>query len=1078
MIDKKYKAFISYSHADIKFGRWLQKKIENYKIPNKLREKYPHLPKDLKRSIFRDEEELSSSATLPNKLIEALDASEFLIVIASPYSTTSKWVNKEIAYFKEHHGNAQVLAIIKEGEPYAKEGQLEAFPPALIANGAEPIAGDARSFGGRKRAVMKVIAGLLQVEFADLWEREKKEKRKRIFLLGVILGLFILLSSYALSQFTGNVVNEELIKIEKNIGKIEYELRHTTLSESKIIRLNNDLKRLKKEKFNKEASLESLGRLESSLGKKAGRIYREKGAKEALKVFESKINRAKREQKKEELASESVAMAKLYIEENMFEKAQSAYEEATGLLFSFGIVSEYAKFLKKQNEPKKAIVLYEKLEDEKNLLLPQKIELLRELAEVYNTNNQLKASEKTYKKVLKLYKKEPNHLKKELAVTLDSLGELYYKTNRIDKAIISHQKALTTVQSLEKKNAKKYKVELFSIFNNLGKDYREINSFKKAEAYSIEALTLVREASKKEPRQYRGELANLLLDLSFIYFENKKFSQSNEVFTESLALTRILSKENPAVYKAKLADGLRISSIRYLNSDFKKSKLLLNEALILSETLFQKNPNLNSKLFSFALKMKATHLGLEQKFKETIPIYEKALEVISVLKESDPNAYLEQSASVYLSLSMIYMPFLLKPKKAEVSTLKALEYYTLLAKKHPKKFDKYVADVYVQLADNYSSQKEWKKTEQMYLKSIDIYRYLSLKNPKQYNADLAWNLYYLANLYKELKSFKQAKKTYQEALMIQRDVVNKYAQFLDKSLLRQILWGFGRLYLEHFKNIKKAEPFMLEALKVYETLFTDKPSFVFVQSYLGDLNSLGSVYIHSKEFQKAEKILLKSLRYNEKLVKTDAKKYKKNLAKNFKSLADLYVNLKQSKKAKEYYEKALTLYETIDEPLLTLKLLINRTMADALRSLANIEEKEENFIRAEKLYLKAIKISRQNVTNTKQNFVAIGEDSLLISEHGLSFVLIDVAKLYLKKKEMKKAKKYYLEGLDILHSTLKKSILVDYVAYGYWVMTGVEKFGVSKEKLKEAKKILEAFKGEKGVNPLIMYIDDMLLNKE
>jgi hypothetical protein len=75
-MNKKYQAFISYSHADIKFARWLQKKIENYKIPNALREKYPHLPKDLKRSIFRDEEELPTSSALPDNLTGALEDSE------------------------------------------------------------------------------------------------------------------------------------------------------------------------------------------------------------------------------------------------------------------------------------------------------------------------------------------------------------------------------------------------------------------------------------------------------------------------------------------------------------------------------------------------------------------------------------------------------------------------------------------------------------------------------------------------------------------------------------------------------------------------------------------------------------------------------------------------------------------------------------------------------------------------------------------------------------------------------------------------------------------------------------------
>jgi len=60
----KYQAFISYSHRDKAFAKWLHKRIENYKIPKSLREKYPNLPKDLKRSLFRDEEELPKNLKL------------------------------------------------------------------------------------------------------------------------------------------------------------------------------------------------------------------------------------------------------------------------------------------------------------------------------------------------------------------------------------------------------------------------------------------------------------------------------------------------------------------------------------------------------------------------------------------------------------------------------------------------------------------------------------------------------------------------------------------------------------------------------------------------------------------------------------------------------------------------------------------------------------------------------------------------------------------------------------------------------------------------------------------------------
>jgi len=103
----KYKAFISYSHKDKKFARWIHKQIENYKIPKSLREKYPNLPKGLKRTVFIDDEELPTASALPDNLSHALESSELLIVLCSPQATQSYWVDKEIAYFKHYHGEGK-----------------------------------------------------------------------------------------------------------------------------------------------------------------------------------------------------------------------------------------------------------------------------------------------------------------------------------------------------------------------------------------------------------------------------------------------------------------------------------------------------------------------------------------------------------------------------------------------------------------------------------------------------------------------------------------------------------------------------------------------------------------------------------------------------------------------------------------------------------------------------------------------------------------------------------------------------------------------------------------------------------
>ena len=43
----KYRAFISYSHQNEKFGKWLHKSLEKYKIPKELRKEYSDLPDKL-----------------------------------------------------------------------------------------------------------------------------------------------------------------------------------------------------------------------------------------------------------------------------------------------------------------------------------------------------------------------------------------------------------------------------------------------------------------------------------------------------------------------------------------------------------------------------------------------------------------------------------------------------------------------------------------------------------------------------------------------------------------------------------------------------------------------------------------------------------------------------------------------------------------------------------------------------------------------------------------------------------------------------------------------------------------------
>ncbi|GBL03422.1 TIR domain-containing protein [Glaciecola sp. KUL10] len=184
-----FRAFISYSHADKETAKWLHRSLERYKLPKKLVGKSTSLgpvPKRLS-PIFRDQDELSASGNLDADLQSALVNSMFLIVVCSPSSAKSKWVNEEVRQFKALHGKERVLALVIDGTPNAITTEQECFPPALKfeldANGntseklSEPIAADLRKAAdGKKLASLKIISGLTGLRLDDLVQRDASRR--------------------------------------------------------------------------------------------------------------------------------------------------------------------------------------------------------------------------------------------------------------------------------------------------------------------------------------------------------------------------------------------------------------------------------------------------------------------------------------------------------------------------------------------------------------------------------------------------------------------------------------------------------------------------------------------------------------------------------------------------------------------------------------------------------------------------------------------------------------------------------------------------------------------------------------
>ena len=197
--------FISYSHNDVKWAKWLQKKLEWYRLP---KEAHNELSDSRYiRPVFRDRDTLTSGV-LNDELRKHLDASKYLVVLCSPNSAKSKWVSDEIDVFIELGRLDRIVPFIIEGNPqdYRKSDistplMGECFPLALRKWNKEhpdknlleiPVTDDGKT--DRQKAFIRLVAYLLGMEFDSLWLRHKRFIKKMIVITSILVFIAMFLT--------------------------------------------------------------------------------------------------------------------------------------------------------------------------------------------------------------------------------------------------------------------------------------------------------------------------------------------------------------------------------------------------------------------------------------------------------------------------------------------------------------------------------------------------------------------------------------------------------------------------------------------------------------------------------------------------------------------------------------------------------------------------------------------------------------------------------------------------------------------------------------------------------------------
>lgn len=178
-----YYAFISYKHGDMKWGRWLQRQLERYRLPRELcREK--QLPARLS-PIFRDETDLTAGKPVHDNLLSKLACSKYLIVICSRrMQQHPEYIDYEIQQFLAL-GNpiSHILPVIVDGEGVAADPANEAMPPSLLAMGDRRPLGITMNHRRKQDVILKLVASMLDLELHTLQTRDQIRRQQKTMAL-------------------------------------------------------------------------------------------------------------------------------------------------------------------------------------------------------------------------------------------------------------------------------------------------------------------------------------------------------------------------------------------------------------------------------------------------------------------------------------------------------------------------------------------------------------------------------------------------------------------------------------------------------------------------------------------------------------------------------------------------------------------------------------------------------------------------------------------------------------------------------------------------------------------------------
>jgi tetratricopeptide (TPR) repeat protein len=565
----KYRAFISYSHSDEKWARWLHHGLETYRMPTQLvgaATEYGPVPARF-APVFRDRDELATATNLGATLIAALEQSACQIVICSRKAAKSRWVNEEILTFKRLGKAHRIFSLVVDGEPGASAdpqlADLECFPKALIyrlgedgnltEERGEPIAADVRPRKDRKQdALLKLLAGMLGIGLDELKRREARRRQRRMVAL-VTASVTGMLITSALATAAWLARNEAQRQREIAVTEAETARRTTQfmvdlfkVSDPSEARGNTITAReiLDQGVARIETELEDQPAIQATLMDTMGTVYTGLGLyPEAIPLMRQALEGRK------SLPGGDTALA--------IAETQSHLGEALTL------ISDYEEA---------ARILQEAFEIQRRALGPWHPEVaktLTRLADVMAATGEYGKAEPLIQQALRIRRKKFGQLHPAVAESIADLGVNAGDREDYKQAEVYLRQALEMQRKLQKDSAHPLLAEAL---NNLAWALMSLGRPAEAEPLLEEAL----EMKRKLYRDSHYELASGLNNLAYTREMLGDFAGAEDAYREALAMNRRrLGASHPEI----AANLTNLAYVLYAKGEHRAAIDMLRESL-------------------------------------------------------------------------------------------------------------------------------------------------------------------------------------------------------------------------------------------------------------------------------------------------------------------------------------------------------------------------------------------------------------------------------------------------------------------------------------------------------------------